>query len=113
MTTPNEARPEWEPVAELVFFRISYLGGEDRLPVLPGTAKSHVHQDLITRIDSLYGPAVHTEMLRAQEEARVLREAVENVKSDLWLQLEPKYGAKAASEYPSIVQANAALKGTP
>lgn len=45
-----------------------------------------------------------------------LLEALEDACSDLWLQIESKHGPKAASEYPSIVKAKAAIakaKGTP
>ncbi|MES3011976.1 MAG: hypothetical protein V4738_14400 [Pseudomonadota bacterium] len=38
-----------------------------------------------------------------------LVEALEAASSDLWLQVEPRHGAEAASKYPSIVKARAAL----
>lgn len=65
MNTPNEARPELGPVAvigsgyQLLWCRHDWSAG-------------------LRVSDSLYGPAVKTEMLRAQEEARVLREALES-----------------------------------
>lgn len=43
-----------EPVAEAVYFRRAPHEPEDYLPVLPGTARSHVRAELITRIVPLY-----------------------------------------------------------
>ncbi len=64
-TTPNEAHPEWEPVATV---QNNY----------PRGVQAHLHRHLPFGT-LLYGPAVKTEMLRAQEEARVLREALKAV----------------------------------
>lgn len=38
-----------------------------------------------------------------------LLEALEEAAGDLFLQIEPKHGAKAASQYPSFLKARAAL----
>lgn len=38
-----------------------------------------------------------------------LAEALRDARSDLFYQLEAKHGPKAASEYPSVVKADAAL----
>lgn len=38
-----------------------------------------------------------------------LLEALEEVAGDLFLQIEPKHGARAASQYPSFVKARAAI----
>ncbi len=38
-----------------------------------------------------------------------LLEALEEAAGDLFLQIEPKHGAKAASQYPSFVKARAAI----
>lgn len=43
------------------------------------------------------------------ESAPDLLEALESAVSDLFYQIESKYGAKAASKYPSIVEARKAI----
>ncbi len=89
MTTPNEARPEWEPVA----WRVWQVAGNHRSKVLEGSYTSQSEADAAASClgtywlgtDMVYGPAVRTEMVRAQEEARVLREALPP-----WLQYDPQ-----------------------
>ena len=48
--------------------------------------------------------------LMAQRDA--LLEALKDVRGDLFMQISNRHGAKAASEYPSIVRAKAAITKT-
>ena len=49
---------------------------------------------------------------RYKAEAEKLREALRDTRSDLFYQIEAQHGPRAASEYPSIVKADAALGST-
>ncbi len=104
MTTPKEARPEWEPVA---WFR--YEGG----------LRIYYETKAWPDLTPLYGPAVHTEMLRAQEEARALREALERIRAALHAANEDRDGPINDTIWmldgnETLFDAiDAALKGTP
>ncbi len=102
MTTPNEARPEWEPV-----------GTVKRLSTFRrGCELTAVGEMVVPFGGSLYGPAVHTEMLRAQEESRVLREALEALVAEYCdYMLLNKLGNPETQH--NIMRSRAALKGTP
>lgn len=41
---------------------------------------------------------------------RILSDALRSVRADLWLQIEAKHGPNRASEYPTVVRADAALE---
>jgi hypothetical protein len=55
-------------------------------------------------------PDLLAERDRLQALNAELAAALNEVRSDLWLQIEPKHGTQAATNYPSIVRARAALE---
>ncbi len=121
MTTPNEARPEWKPVA---WIRRDHLRHAQKAAFYCTLSATQLQPDQ----DPLYAPAVHTEMLRAQEEARVLREALEqwrslyrqaiNEANGLTNYVEDRPELRSAERKLEAIQIKAraiddALKGTP
>ncbi len=111
----TERRPEWEPVGEVTRMG-SYKG-----VAAYGCLLNKTGDALGLRSGLLYGPAVRTEMLRAQEEARVLREALENVvdyAEEAVIAYVLCYGESHRPDKLAAIRkdrdnARAALKGTP
>ena len=84
-------------------------------------SKTHPYGATIFRFDEEEGPSDEDlslilsapDLLAERDRLKALNAelavALEEVRSDLWLQIEPKHGTKAATNYPSIVKARAAL----
>ncbi len=115
MTTPNEARPEWKPVA---WIRRDHLRHAQKAAFYCALSATQLQPDQ----EPLYGPAVHTEMLRAQEEARVLREALARLQKEMQRYLPILLRAEDSGVWDELAAGTgiattngyiAALKGTP
>jgi len=52
-----------------------------------------------------------SELAALRDKIKAMAEVITELRSDLFLQLEPRFGPKFASEYPSIVKSRAGVLG--